>query len=106
MTLMSANESPNEFKLEAVASDCIQSVKFGPHSSQYLVSASWDGSVRLHDISSNALRTKYTHSAPVLDCAFQVPIFSAASLMLICSKSRTHIMSGAVVSTHNSRCLI
>ena len=69
---MSTNESPNEFKLDNVGTDCIQSVKFGQHSNQYVLSASWDCSVRLHDISNNTLRCQYNHSAPVLDCAFQV----------------------------------
>ncbi|XP_054168737.1 mitotic checkpoint protein BUB3-like [Oppia nitens] len=71
MTLITNSETPNEFKLDNVANDCIQSVKFGQHSNHLLLSASWDSTVRLHDINTNTLRTKYNHSAPVLDCAFQ-----------------------------------
>jgi len=67
---MTLSDSPNEFQLANNPNDCIQSVKFGT-SNQHLLSASWDSSVRLYDISNNTLRAKYTHSAPVLDCAFQ-----------------------------------
>lgn len=65
-------ESPNEFKLNNPPGDGISSVKFGPTSSQFLLVSSWDDSVRLYDIIANNLRIKYSHSAPVLDCCFQV----------------------------------
>lgn len=69
MTLL---DSTNEIKLDNAPTDCIQSVKFGKNSSnQFLVSASWDFTVRLYDIYNNKLCAKYTHPAPVLDCALQ-----------------------------------
>lgn len=69
---MTLSDSPNEFKLENPPTDGIQSVKFGTHSNELLLAASWDSSVRLYDVSSNTLKSKYSHSGPVLDCAFQV----------------------------------
>lgn len=64
----------NEFKLENPPSDCIQSVKFGKYSNQFLLAASWDATVRLYDIFNNKLCSKFDHVAPVLDCAFQVKL--------------------------------
>ncbi|XP_015786893.1 mitotic checkpoint protein BUB3 [Tetranychus urticae] len=68
---MTLSESNNEFKLTSPPEDCIQSVKFGLNSSQFLLAASWDTTVRLYDISVNKLKTQYKHNSPVLDCAFQ-----------------------------------
>ena len=65
-------ESRLEFRLKNTPGDCVQSVKFGPSSSQFLLTASWDGSVRLYDVVNNNMRMKYTHSGAVLDCCFQV----------------------------------
>lgn len=72
------NETPNEFKLNQLPSDCISCVRFGPNSSQFLLVSSWDCTVRLYDVTSNTMRVKYSHSAPVLDCCFQdaVHVFS------------------------------
>lgn len=67
-------ESPNEFKLSNMPSDGISSVKFGPHSSQFLLVSSWDEGVRLYDVVADSLRFKYTHSAAVLDCCFYVSL--------------------------------
>ncbi|RXG60002.1 Mitotic checkpoint protein BUB3 [Armadillidium vulgare] len=64
-------ESRNEFRLKNTPGDCIQSVKFGPSSSQFLLVASWDKTVRLYDVSNNNLRLQYSHSSSVLDCCFQ-----------------------------------
>ena len=69
MTLL---DSINEFKLENPPSDCIQNVKFGKNSNQFLLAASWDCTVRLYDIYSKKLCSKFDHPSPVLDCAFQV----------------------------------
>lgn len=69
---MTLSESPNEFKLENPPSDCVQSVKFSPSpNTHHLLAASWDSSVRLYDVDSNTLKSKYNHTAPVLDCAFE-----------------------------------
>ena len=70
--IMTLSDNPNEFKLDNAPTDCIQSVKFGLSSNQYLIAASWDCTVRLYDITNNTFRCKYTHQSPVLDCAFQV----------------------------------
>jgi len=67
---MSISESPNEFKLSNMPNDGISSVKFGPHSKQFLLVSSWDQAVRLYDIVADNMRFKYSHSAPVLDCCF------------------------------------
>lgn len=61
-----------EFRLNNIPEDCIQSVKFGPTSSQFLLAASWDKSVRLYDVVNNTMKLQYQHSNAVLDCCFQV----------------------------------
>lgn len=63
-------ETPSEFQLKNPPTDGITAVKFGPNSSQFLLTSSWDTSVRLYDVISNHLRMKYNHPAPVLDCCF------------------------------------
>ena len=65
-------ESRLEFRLKNTPGDCVNSVKFGPSSSQFLLTASWDKSVRLYDVISNTMRKKYHHNGAVLDCCFQV----------------------------------
>jgi len=65
-------ENRTEFKLTNAPSKRISSVKFGPNSAQFLLVSSWDGSVRLYDVTSNSLRRKYMHDDAVLDCCFQV----------------------------------
>lgn len=65
-------DSINEYKLENAPADCIQSVKFGKHSNQFLLAASWDSTVRFYDILNKKLCHKFDHPAPVLDCIFQV----------------------------------
>jgi len=65
-------ESPSEFQLKNPPTDGITAVKFGPNSSQLLLTSSWDTSVRLYDVVANHLRMKYNHPAPVLDCCFHV----------------------------------
>ncbi|GIY46932.1 mitotic checkpoint protein BUB3 [Caerostris darwini] len=74
---MSAPDSTtNEFKLEDVPDELVSAVKFGPSSSQFLLSSSWDGSVRLYDVINNTKRLQYNHDAPVLDCCFQDQLHS------------------------------
>ncbi|XP_071946802.1 mitotic checkpoint protein BUB3-like [Antedon mediterranea] len=63
-------ETSNEFKLNQCPDDGISAAKFSPKSSQFLLVSSWDESVRLYDVQSNLLRTKYSHSQAVLDCCF------------------------------------
>lgn len=63
--------SSNEYKLKSPPTDCIQSVKFGQVDNHHLLTASWDCTVRLYDVTANTLRTNYTHDGPVLDAAFQ-----------------------------------
>lgn len=69
---------PTEIKLNNPPSDVISAVKFGPDSNQYLISSSWDGSVRFYDVVNNSMRQKFLHDAPVLDVAF-VDIVHAVS---------------------------
>lgn len=64
----------NEFKLNQAPEDGISAVKFSPNTSQFLLVSSWDSSVRLYDVPANAMRLKYQHIGPVLDCAFYVCI--------------------------------
>ncbi|KAJ8250263.1 hypothetical protein COCON_G00221850 [Conger conger] len=63
----------NEFKLNQGPEDSISAVKFSPSTAQYLLVSSWDCTVRLFDVGANAMRMKYQHLAPVLDCAFYDP---------------------------------
>ena len=60
-----------EFELSQPPTDGITNVTFSnvPNSNQLLVS-SWDKSVRLYDISQNALKLSYSHECAVLDCTF------------------------------------
>lgn len=67
MTLMG-----EEYKLDNLPTDCIQSVKFGTRDNQHLLTASWDCTVKLYDVKLNQLKTQYLHDAPVLDASFQV----------------------------------
>lgn len=63
----------NEYRLNNPPTDVISSVKFGPSDNKHLLTASWDDTVRLYDISSNRLKCQYNHDAPVLDASFQTP---------------------------------
>ncbi|KAJ3663012.1 hypothetical protein Zmor_007324 [Zophobas morio] len=63
-------KSQTEYKLKSPPEDAISAVKFGPNTNQFLLVSSWDGTVRLYDVTTNNLRHKYTHDAPVLDCCF------------------------------------
>lgn len=65
-------KSQTEYKLKSPPEDAISSVKFGPHTNQFLLVSSWDGNVRLYDVTSNNLRHKYAHDCAVLDCCFTV----------------------------------
>lgn len=62
----------SEIKLANGPEDGVSAVKFAPNSSQFLLVSSWDTTVRLYDVNDNTMRLKYSHSAPVLDCCFQV----------------------------------
>lgn len=68
---MAHDVSANEYKLDTPPTDCIQSVKFSQLDSHHLLTASWDCTVRLYDVSANKQRIQYTHEAPVFDVAFQ-----------------------------------
>ncbi|KAJ3339832.1 mitotic spindle checkpoint protein Bub3 [Gonapodya sp. JEL0774] len=59
-----------EFELSEPPSDGISAVVFSPTDPALLLSASWDKSVRLHDVNSNVLRQRYPHKAAVLDVCF------------------------------------
>lgn len=60
----------SEYQLDNPPTDATSSVKFGPKSSQYLLSSSWDNTVRLYDVESNKLKHSYSHQLAVLDCCF------------------------------------
>lgn len=64
-----------EIQISHPPTDTISSLSFGPENSQYLISSSWDGAVRLYDVLANSLRQKYVHNCPVLDVCFQVSFF-------------------------------
>jgi cell cycle arrest protein BUB3 len=63
--------SSSELQINEPPSDAISKVSFCPESSKHLLVSSWDGSVRLYDISSNTLKHTYTHSRAVLDCFYK-----------------------------------
>lgn len=65
-------DKKNEIQLNNAPSDVISSCKFAPNSNQFLLVSSWDCTVRLYDTANNSARQKFSHEAPVLDCAFQV----------------------------------
>jgi len=80
-------ESRTEFKVKTPPGDGITNVTFSPDSPQFLLVSSWDKTVRLYDISSNTQRLSYTHSMPVLDCAY---------------KDYIHVLSGGLDNTLKS----
>jgi len=65
-----ATEQANETCLKNAPTDTISSIKFSPTSSNFLLTASWDGTVRLHDVANNNQRCCFNEGAPVLDCCF------------------------------------
>lgn len=65
-------KSQTEYKLKSAPEDAISAVKFGPNTNQFLLVSSWDGYVRLYDVTANNLRHKYAHDTAVLDCCFTV----------------------------------
>ena len=73
----------SECKLPNGPEDCIQSVKFGKSSNQYLLAASWDGTVRLYDVYNRNLCSKYEQQYPMLDCAFQVCLCQDKSTYIV-----------------------
>lgn len=68
------NDKKNEIQLNNAPGDVISSCKFAPNSNQFLLVSSWDCTVRLYDTVNNSSRQKFSHEAPVLDCAFQVSL--------------------------------
>ncbi|TRY59394.1 hypothetical protein DNTS_004304 [Danionella cerebrum] len=98
----------SEFQLAQPPEDGISSVQFSPSSSQFLLVSSWDTSVRLYDVSGNSQRLKYTHSAPVLDCAFSDSTHSWSGGLD--NQLKTHDLNtdqGSVVGSHEApvRCV-
>lgn len=75
-----------EFKLKSPPDDAISSVKFGPNTNQFLLVSSWDGYVRLYDVTANTLRHKYAHDNAVLDCCFTVSFNTLQIALLNTSK--------------------
>lgn len=61
----------SQTELTSPASDGITSVQFSPTSTNhYLLSASWDCSLRLHDVDENVLLASSDFSSPLLDCCW------------------------------------
>jgi WD40 repeat protein len=79
----SSRSSSSEFKLKNAPSDGISRVRFGPSGAQFLLVSSWDNGLRLYDVVNNTLRVRFAHSAPILDCCFQV--FCAIEVQLPCN---------------------
>ncbi|KAI0287356.1 WD40 repeat-like protein [Russula brevipes] len=50
--------------------DTISALQFSPASSNHLLAAAWDSTVRLYDIVANEERTKFDHRAAVLSTTF------------------------------------
>eukprot|EP00897_Mesotaenium_endlicherianum_P010726 jgi/Mesen1/9682/ME000680S09083 len=61
--------SPLGRQLSSSPSDGISNLRFSAYSDNLIVS-SWDGSVRLFDVSSDVVRGSYKTRTPVLDCCF------------------------------------
>uniref|UniRef100_A0A915IN90 Mitotic checkpoint protein BUB3 n=1 Tax=Romanomermis culicivorax TaxID=13658 RepID=A0A915IN90_ROMCU len=66
--------SSNEYKLNNPPADLISNVQFAPDGSKFLLTSSWDSSVRLYELgvscTSTFCRSSYQHQGPVLDCTF------------------------------------
>ncbi|KAJ4461836.1 putative Mitotic checkpoint protein BUB3.1 [Paratrimastix pyriformis] len=59
----------SQFQLAHPPADGITTVRFAKTQNLLLVS-SWDSGVRLYDVASNTLKSRYYHKAGVLDCCF------------------------------------
>ncbi|KAI4459662.1 mrna export factor and bub3 [Holotrichia oblita] len=101
-------KSQTEYKIKSPPEDAISSVKFGPNTNQFLLVSSWDSSVRLYDVTTNNLRHKYSHEAPVLDCCFTDAVHSySGGLDNILKTFDFNTTSESTVGTHSNaiRCV-
>ena len=90
------DSSRSELKLNSPPDDGISAVKFGPTSSQFLLVASWDNTVRLYDVVANTQRLKYSHAAPVLDCCFHDAVHAWSGGLDHTLKVRDILQTGTV----------
>lgn len=98
----------NEYKLNQGPEDSISAVKFSPSTGQFLLVSSWDCTVRLYDVAGNSMRIKYSHLAPVLDCAFYDPTHAWSGGLD--TQLKTHDLNtdqDTIVGTHDApiRCV-
>uniref|UniRef100_A0AAY5KQK6 Mitotic checkpoint protein BUB3 n=2 Tax=Esox lucius TaxID=8010 RepID=A0AAY5KQK6_ESOLU len=98
----------NEYKLNNSPEDSISAVKFSPSTGQFLLVSSWDSTVRLYDVAGNSMRMKYSHLAPVLDCAFYDPTHAWSGGLD--TQLKTHDLNtdqDTIVGTHDAaiRCV-
>ena len=64
------SSSQNEYKLSNPPDDGISSLNFSPSDAKFLLTTSWDSTVRLYDVMNDKMRFQYDHQAPVLDACF------------------------------------
>eukprot|EP00040_Diaphanoeca_grandis_P024581 m.135327 g.135327 ORF g.135327 m.135327 type:complete len:324 (+) comp29788_c1_seq1:205-1176(+) len=64
----------SEFELNQPPTDGISSLSFSPAPANFLMVTSWDQTVRLYDVVSNSLRTKFEVGTPVLSGCISSPI--------------------------------
>jgi len=65
-----AIEKANETCLKNSPTDTISSIKFSPATSNFLLAASWDSTLRLYDVTNNLQRHCFNEGGAVLDCCF------------------------------------
>jgi len=63
-----------EFEVVQPPADGISSMSFSPAPANFLMVTSWDQTVRLYDVVSNTMRTKFDVSCPVLSGCISSPI--------------------------------
>ena len=78
--------------------------RFAPNSANFLLSCSWDATLRLYDVSANTLRVKFPCPSPLLDCTFQVRIkipcpFSRFPHLFPNFQDPIHVWSGGLDAT-------
>lgn len=75
-----ATTTSAELRLYDPPKQIISSVCFSPSQSQgiYLLASSWDGSVRLYNLETNAKKLQFDLGCPQLDCTFMDPLHSAS----------------------------
>jgi len=80
-----ATPTAQEFSLTNPPQDGISNVEFSPRGDNFLLTSSWDSTVRLYDVGRDSMRAIWSHQGPVLDCCFSdnIHVFSGGLEMML-----------------------